>query len=248
MEKREAGAVFITGGARGIGKGTALYLLERGFRVAIADLDMEAGLAAEEELGKLGDMAFFHADVSDDGSIKKAIDEAASRFGGLDALINNAGIARPVKTGMEALTLEAWNEVISVNLTGAFLASRHAAKYLRKNNGSIVNIASTRAFQSEPGWEAYAASKGGLLSLTHAMALSLGPHVRVNCISPGWIHTGESTDLNKEDHAQHPAGRVGKAGDIASLVEYLISDKASFITGQNFVADGGMTKKMIYAE
>ena len=109
--------------------------------------------------------------------------------------------------------------------------------------GAIVNIASTRALQSEPDTEAYAASKGGLVALTHALAMSLGPAVRVNCISPGWI---AHQPVRKKDHAQHPVGRVGRAEDVAEMVAYLLSDAAGFVTGQNFVIDGGMTKKMIY--
>jgi NAD(P)-dependent dehydrogenase (short-subunit alcohol dehydrogenase family) len=121
--------------------------------------------------------------------------------------------------------------------------------------GSIVNIASTRALQSEANTEAYSASKGGVVALTHALAVSLGPDIRVNCISPGWIAVDDwkksarrkQPVLRPEDHAQHPVGRVGHPEDIAALAAYLISSKASFITGQNFVVDGGMTKKMIYA-
>jgi len=127
---------------------------------------------------------------------------------------------------------------------------------LQRTKGAIVNIASTRAIQSEPNTEAYSASKGGILALTHSLAMSLGPDIRVNCISPGWIDVSEwkksqqakKPHLTKMDHAQHPAGRVGKPEDIAALVAFLISDEAGFITGQNFVVDGGMTKKMIYEE
>jgi NAD(P)-dependent dehydrogenase (short-subunit alcohol dehydrogenase family) len=121
---------------------------------------------------------------------------------------------------------------------------------LRKSKrAAIVNIASTRALQSEPHTEAYAASKGGIVALTHALALSLGPTVRVNAVSPGWIDTsGKPEDLRSIDHAQHPVGRVGKPEDVAALVGYLVSDEAGFVTGQNFIIDGGMTRKMIYAE
>ena len=146
---------------------------------------------------------------------------------------------------MEKLALREWNRRIGTNLTAAFLMTKHAATLLRRSGGAIVNIASTRALQSEPDTEAYAASKGGLVGLTHALAMSLGPEVRVNCVSPGWI---AHTPVRKKDHAQHPVGRVGRDQDIAALVAYLISDAAGFITGQNFVVDGGMTKKMIYEE
>ena len=118
----------------------------------------------------------------------------------------------------------------------------------------MVNIASTRGLMSEPDTEAYSASKGGIIALTHALAISLGPAVRVNCISPGWIEVSEwkkqgqrhAPDLRPEDQAQHPAGRVGRPEDVASLVMYLLSEEAGFITGANFVLDGGMTRKMIY--
>jgi NAD(P)-dependent dehydrogenase (short-subunit alcohol dehydrogenase family) len=118
---------------------------------------------------------------------------------------------------------------------------------LKRAAGSIVNIASTRALMSEPGSPAYAASKGGLIALTHSLAVTLGPGVRVNCVSPGWIDTG-TAPLRAQDHRQHPAGRVGRPEDVASLVFYLSSPEAAFVTGQNFIADGGMTRKMIYAE
>jgi NAD(P)-dependent dehydrogenase (short-subunit alcohol dehydrogenase family) len=123
--------------------------------------------------------------------------------------------------------------------------AKHCAPHLRAARGAIVNIASTRALQSEPQTEAYAAAKGGLVALTHALAMSLGPRVRVNCISPGWI---AHQPVRKKDHAQHPVGRVGRDEDVAQMIAYLLSDAAGFVTGQNFVIDGGMTRKMIYAD
>jgi NAD(P)-dependent dehydrogenase (short-subunit alcohol dehydrogenase family) len=172
----------------------------------------------------------------------------------LDALVNNAGIASPETGPVEKLALREWNRRLAVNLTGMFLMAKHAAMALRRTRGAIVNIASTRALQSEPDTEAYAASKGGVLALTHALAISLGPQVRVNCVSPGWIdvsalkkrRTRKPARLTRADHAQHPVGRVGRPEDVAALVAFLLSDAAGFITGQNYVLDGGMTKKMIY--
>lgn len=152
------------------------------------------------------------------------------------------------------MSLDEWNRVIAVNLTGAMLCVKHAAPHLRAARGAIVNIASTRALMSEPNTEAYAASKGGIVALTHALAMSLGPDVRVNCICPGWIDSApwqkkskrKTPQWSEQDHTQHPAGRVGEPMDIANMAVYLLSEKAGFITGQNFVVDGGMTKKMIY--
>jgi len=144
--------------------------------------------------------------------------------------------------------------VLAVNLTAVFLTAKYAVPHLRARTGSIVNIASTRALMSEPDGEAYAATKGGLVAMTHALAISLGPAVRVNCISPGWIETSDwqatarrrPPEHSEADRAQHPVGRVGVPDDIAALVLFLASPDAGFITGQNIVADGGMTKKMIY--
>jgi NAD(P)-dependent dehydrogenase (short-subunit alcohol dehydrogenase family) len=191
-------------------------------------------------------------DVSADNEVISLIDHTIQTFGRIDLLINNAAIA--VNKPMADLSADDWNRVIGVNLTGTFLCSKHASPHLRKSNGSIINICSTRAFMSEKDTEAYSASKGGIFSLTHAMAMSHGPEIRVNCISPGWI---EVSDLKKKsnlhpanltvaDHSQHPAGRVGKASDITSMILFLASPENSFITGQNFVIDGGMTKKMMY--
>ena len=239
---------LVTGGAQGIGRATGIALSAHGYRVAAADSDAEAGREIES--------AFFPCDVSREASVRACVAAVVKRFGRLDALVNNAGIANPRSGPVEKLELAEWNRRIGVNLTGAFLMAKHCVPHLRRAGGAIVNIASTRALQSEPDNEAYAASKGGMIGLTQALALSLGPEVRVNCVSPGWIDVSawkkarmrKKAKLKKSDHAQHPAGRVGRPEDVAELVAYLLSDAAGFITGQNFVIDGGMTKKMIYLE
>jgi NAD(P)-dependent dehydrogenase (short-subunit alcohol dehydrogenase family) len=154
-----------------------------------------------------------------------------------------------VRKPLRNLTLKEWRKVIDTNLTAAYLFARAAEKALRAAHGAIVTMASTRAVMSEPNTESYAASKGGLVALTHALAVSLGPDVRVNCVSPGWIATSDYGALRRKDHAQHPAGRVGKPADIAEIVAYLLDrDRSGFVTGANFVIDGGMTRKMIYEE
>jgi NAD(P)-dependent dehydrogenase (short-subunit alcohol dehydrogenase family) len=232
-------AALVTGGAHGIGKAVAELLLERGYRVAVCDVkpsgDLESGLA------------FIRCDVSREASVRACIGQVVRRFGRLDALVNNAGIASPRNGPVGKLALAEWNRRIGTNLTSVFLTAKHAAAHLRRARGAIVNIASTRALQSEPDTEAYAAAKGGMVALTHALAMSLGPDVRVNCVSPGWIDTGKSK-LRRVDHDQHPAGRVGRVQDIAEMVSFLLSGRAGFTTGANFVVDGGMTRKMIYAE
>ena len=152
-------------------------------------------------------------------------------------------IRKPIRD----LSLAEWSSVIGTNLTSTFLLARAAEGLLRDARGAVVTVASTRAHQSEPHTEACAASKGGLLALTHALAVSLDPEVRVNCVSPGWIDTA-GEPLRPEDHAQHPAGRVGRPEDVAALVAWLLGPEAGFVTGAEFVTDGGMTRKMIYAE
>ena len=226
---------LVTGGAQGIGRATALALAGRGYRVAVADV---AAIKRPEPA-----LRFWKCDVSMESSVRACVRGVVKRFGRLDALVNNAGITGPDDGPIEKLPLKAWNRRLGVNLTGAFLMAKHAVPHLRRARGAIVNIASTRALQSEPDTEAYAASKGGLVALSHALAMSLGPDVRVNCISPGWI---SHKPVSKKDHAQHPVGRVGRDEDVAHLVAYLLSDAAGFVTAQNFVIDGGMTRKMIY--
>ena len=234
-------SVIVTGAARGIGKGTAAVLAARGYRVAIADTEAREGRRTAGEIGAL----FLRCDVSSEPSVRRCVRAALQRFGRIDALVNNAGLAGPQDPPVEKLSLAAWNRRLAVNLTGMFLMAKHCVPELRRRAGAIVNIASTRALQSEPNTEAYSASKGGVVAFTHALAMSLGPRVRVNCISPGWI---AHQPVSRKDHAQHPVGRVGRDGDIASMIAYLLSDEAGFITGQNFVIDGGMTKKMIYVD
>jgi hypothetical protein len=246
-EKNKRTAI-VTGGAGGIGLCICRYFAQAGVNVVIADTNAAAGKKAQKDLGE--NAIFIRTDVSSEPAVKHAIAGAIRRFGGIDYVVNNAAIAKNVP--IEKLTFADWTKVIHTNLSAAFLFAKHAAKYLRKTKGAIVNIASTRALMSEAGTEAYSASKGGIVALTHALAISLGPAIRVNCISPGWIDTRDYTaapkfpPLTAADCSQHPAGRVGRPEDIAEMVLYLCFDKGGFITGQNFVIDGGMTKKMIY--
>lgn len=241
--------VLVTGAGRGIGRGIAERLVAAGYGVVIADIDGEAAGKVAEELGAAGTALPLAVDVADEAAVAGMIGTVMARFGRLDALVNNAGIAAPHRGPVEQLALDDWNRLIGTNLTGVFLCCKHAIPHLRHSNGAIVNIASTRALQSEPHTEAYAASKGGVVALTHALAVSLGPAIRVNCISPGWIDVTEGKGkLTPEDHAQHPAGRVGRPEDIAEMALFLISRGAGFVTGQNFVVDGGMTRRMIYVE
>lgn len=244
---------IVTGGAQGIGRAIVQRFLADGLVVVLADADLAAGREAEAELRPLGEVLFVQADVARDSECRRIVRAAEDRWGQVDVLVNNAGISEFKPLAEESA--EHWNRVIGVNLTGPFLLSKRAAPLLARQNGAIVNIASTRARQSEPGTEAYAASKGGLVALTHALAVSLGPSVRVNCVSPGWIDVSgwkkgrpAPAELRPEDHAQHPAGRVGTPEDVAGLVAWLAGPEAGFVTGADFVVDGGMTRRMIYQE
>lgn len=221
--------------------------------MALADIDADEGRRALDALAGTGEAMFVEIDISDEASVVQGIDAVRARFGRLDALVNNAGIADPDNGPLERLSLAEWNRRLGTNLTGAFLMTKHSVPMLRESHGSIVNMASTRAAQSERNTEAYASSKGALVAFTHATAVSLGPDVRVNVVSPGWIDTRGEAERQQEplrpiDHAQHAAGRVGRPADVAALVAYLVGDESGFVTGQNFTIDGGISRQMIYAE
>jgi NAD(P)-dependent dehydrogenase (short-subunit alcohol dehydrogenase family) len=225
--------------------------------VSIADTDGEAGLETVRLLQAGGAGALFvQTDVSLAGEVENWTDATTRELGCPTLLVNNAGIG--CRAPFLELSAEDFDRVVAVNLRGTFLCSQSVARRMvaQGSGGAIVSIASTRAFMSEPGTEAYTASKGGIVSLTHAMAVSLGPHrIRVNCISPGWIETRDwqysprqERPLHSErDCLQHPVGRVGRPGDIAEACLFL-AESAGFITGQNLIIDGGMTVKMIYEE
>ncbi len=232
----ESKVALVTGAGHGIGLAVARRLAWNGWRVVGADrhpAEAKPGIRPTE------------ADVSDEAQVTALVEGIRAREGRLDALISNAGFM--IRKPLAELSLAEWSAVLGTNLTATFLLARAAEAMLRAARGSIVTIASTRARMSEPDTESYAASKGGLVALSHALALSLGPEIRTNCVSPGWIDVrGEA--LRPEDHAQHPADRVGCPEDVAALVAFLVGPESGFVTGAEFVLDGGMTRKMIYAE
>lgn len=228
---------LVTGGARGIGAAIVQRLASNGWRVVVADRDAAGTVPAGAR--------HVACDVSDETSVAALLAGIAAQEARLDALICNAGIN--VRKPLGQLTLAEWSRVIGTNLTSTFLLVRAGETLLRAAKGAVVTIASTRAHMSEPDTEAYAASKGGLVALTHALALSLGPDIRVNCISPGWILT-KGDPPRPEDHAFHPAGRVGTPDDIAALTAWLAGHESGFVTGAEFVVDGGVSRKMIYPE
>lgn len=242
--------VIVTGAGNGIGKGVALQYAEKGANVVVADKDAEAGEKTVSLIKERGGKSIFVlTDVRCEADIVRLMETANQTYGHIDILINNAGVS--VFKSPYELTLEEWDDIINTNLRSVFLCSREAAKYMRNNKdgGAIVNIASTRAIMSEPNSEAYAATKGGIVALTHALAASFSQdRITVNAISPGWIETGDYSKLREIDHEHHFSKRVGKPDDIARACLYLTAKENNFVTGINLVVDGGMTKKMIYVE
>jgi NAD(P)-dependent dehydrogenase (short-subunit alcohol dehydrogenase family) len=242
--KRGTRVALVTGAANGIGRAISKRLLAEGWRVGAVDLVRRDLTRA---FGRQRHVAVIEGDIGDEATAQRAVDATVAQFGRLDGVVSNAGIM--IRKPIRQLTIAEWRRVLDVNLTAAFLLAKAGEKALREAKGAIVTIASTRAFMSEPNTEAYSATKGGLVALTHALAVSLGPNVRVNCVSPGWIATKDYDDLRRKDHVQHPAGRVGKPDDIAEIVSWLLdADRSGFVTGANFMVDGGMTRKMIYEE
>ncbi len=246
---------IITGAGQGIGKAIAQAFSHHEVHVIIAEKDEEAGQEAQQWISEKGGKAtFIPCDVASQDSVRNMIEQVGRQEGRIDFLVNNAGVSR--FKPMHELSVTEFDEVLDINLRGAFVCSKFAAPYLKVGKGAIVNIASTRALMSEPHSEAYAASKGGMLGLTHAMAVSLGPEVRVNAISPGWIEVRDWKKASQRqqiqhrdvDKRQHPAGRVGTPEDIGRAAVFLCSGESTFMTGQNIVIDGGMTVKMIYEE
>jgi len=230
---------LITGGANGIGQAIATHFASQGINVIVADIDETQGIAMAQNHQNI---TFIKANMAMEDDILAIFNQHSD----IDIVINNVGISK-FKSLLQ-LSVDEWDTILCTNLRSAFICAREMTKRHQSNSyGRIINIASTRHLMSEPGAEAYAASKGGLVSLTHALAASLSNSgITVNCISPGWIHNGSPDILTQADHEQHFSGRVGKPQDIANLCWFLCQPENDFINGQNHYIDGGMTKKMIY--
>lgn len=251
MESLQNKIVFITGGANGIGRSIVKAFCEVGADVTFCDMDEEAGKQLCEEMRNYK-RSFAQLDVSDAGALSDLVHTIISKKGDIDIIINNVGVSN--FGSILDVSVDDFDKVLNINLRPIFILAKSLAKHRSLNKelntyGRIINMASTRYLMSEPNSEAYAASKGAIVSLTHALAISLSEYnITVNCISPGWIDTGHYGDLRPEDHKQHPSGRVGKPEDIARTCLFLCEPANDFINGQNIVVDGGMTKKMIYIE
>ena len=231
--------ILITGGAHGIGKQTCLDFLELGDSVCFMDINKELG---EEFSKQYENLYFYNGDVADSNSLKSFVEFAKEKLGKIDVLVNNA--CRGNNGILSDLDYDGFDYVLAVGLKAPYELSRLCKDELIKNKGRIINIASSRAFQSEPDSEAYASAKGGIVALTHSLAISLGPDVLVNCIAPGWVNVSEREDYSREDIVSLPAGKVGNPKDISSMIMFLCEH--DFITGETITIDGGMNKRMIY--
>ena len=224
--------IIITGASNGIGREIAKKLRKK-YHVINIDI-------VENEMDRVD---FYKCDLSSKDELLETINKIKEKYDSIYALINNAGIC--ISKDLEEQSYEEWEKILSVNLKAPYILSKEFAKLLKESKGHIINISSTRAIMSEEGTEAYSASKGGISSLTHSLAISLSPEIKVNSITPGWINVDKNYKPTKLDNEQHPTNRVGDAQDILDVVNFLLKNRG-FITASNFVVDGGMTKKMIY--
>lgn len=240
--------IFVTGGAEGIGKAIVEAFCLSGDQVAFCDINETAG----QETAKATGSIFHKVDVSDKDALESCMQRILSEWNDIDIIVNNVGISQ--FSPITETSVEDFDKILSINLRPVFITSRLLAIHRKEQSspnpyGRIINICSTRYLMSEPGSEGYAASKGGIYSLTHALALSLSEwNITVNSIAPGWIQTHDYDQLRPEDHSQHPSRRVGKSEDIARICLFLCEENNDFINGENITIDGGMTKKMIYLE
>jgi NAD(P)-dependent dehydrogenase (short-subunit alcohol dehydrogenase family) len=239
MGMLEGERAIVTGGAGGIGRETAVRMLEEGAAVAILDVDGDATAATAAELGVPG----LVADVGDAAACTEAINEGAAALGGLSVLFNNAGVGAAMP--LHAYSDEAWARLVGVNLTGTFHGIRAAVPLMREQGGSIVNHASVSGVRPTRFEGPYSAAKAGVISLTMDAALEYAPGIRVNCVSPGLVETNLTAlvlgdeSMRTKVEAATPLGRIGTTRDVANLVVFLASPLASYITGQNVVVDGG---------
>ncbi len=250
--------VIVSGGAHGIGEAAVLAFAREGYRVALADLDGGAGERVRHHSRPLaGDVMFIRADISRAEDAQDVVRKTVTAFGGVDVVFNNAGIQPPESyQTAENLDEAVWDRVMDVNVKGCFLLCKYAIPELRNRGGGvIINNASVQGLQSQKLVPAYAASKGAVLSLTRSLALDYaGENIRVVAVCPGSVDTpmlrataarasADQEGTLREWGLNHPLGRIARPEEIAEVVLFLASDKASFITGEYVCVDGGLMAK-----
>ncbi|WP_146550791.1 glucose 1-dehydrogenase [Rummeliibacillus suwonensis] len=252
MKNLKDKVVVITGAASGIGLAAAEAFLNEGSKVVIADIDEENGYKAVKDLNQ-ENVYFIRTDVTKETDCSNLIQETIEKYGQIDVFLNNAGIE--ITTPIHEMSIEEWNKLISVNLTGVFLCSKHVLKQMIKNKkGNIINTCSVGGLVAWPGIPAYNASKGGVLQLTKSLAIEYAKYnIRVNCVCPGVIDTplneksflqnnvGTLEEIKKQKSKLNPIGRLGTVKDIANAMVFLASDESSFMTGSTLTVDGGYT-------
>jgi len=246
--------VIVTGAAKGIGQGIAKVFNQEGAKVVVVDWDEANGEITTQDLCQAGGEAIFvRCDVSDEDQVKAMVDITISTYERIDILVNNAGVG-VYKPFMDA-TMADWDKALNVNLKGQILCARYAVPHMRaQGKGAIINISSVHSFQTVNGVAPYATSKGGVFALTHAMAIDLGPTIRVNAIAPGWVMTPliQSIFNSYPDPAAQQRAveqrqvmkRIGRPEDIGNAAAFLASDEADFITGTQLFVDGGLTAQL----
>jgi NAD(P)-dependent dehydrogenase (short-subunit alcohol dehydrogenase family) len=254
MGRLDNKVAIVTGGAMGIGKAAAAALAREGAKVAIGDINEEVGRATTEDIRRAGGEVFFHkTDVGVSGDVEGLVKTAVDRYGKLDVIFNNVGVA--IGGSAVDMSEEDWNRVLNINLGGVWRGIKYAVPQMIKNGGgSIINTTSVQALVGFKGWSGYAASKGGINSLTQQTAIEYAPHqIRVNAIAPGTIMTPMNEKIFSEApdpeavirswNEAHPIGRFGQPEEVAGLVVFLASDESSFITGEIIRVDGGVVIK-----
>ena len=253
MNRVKDKVIIVTGGSRGIGRSACSLLSKEGAKVAIVDVIDDEGRQLESAIAAEGGVAkYWHLDVSNEEQVAGIFAEVAARFGGIDVLVNNAGIAGANKPTHE-LSEREWDQVMNVNVKGVFFGTKHAIPYLlKRGSGSIINLSSIYGIISAPDIPAYHASKGAVRLMTKTDALLYAKdRIRVNSVHPGYIWTplveeflkcqGDVEAGRKKLDALHPLGHIGEPIDIAYAILYLASDESKFTTGEEMVVDGGYT-------